>query len=172
MVVSDAAPLRYLILIDQIHLLGLIFGRVVLPKAVARELQHEHTPEKVKAWIVNPPEWLEERTVSEPDRTIDLGAGEQEAITLVQQSKSALLLVDDGPARKLAGERGIAIVGTLGILEEAARRDLIQLSEVIRRLRTETNFRGTSKLYEASLERDRKFRQSQELGQKTDEDVP
>jgi predicted nucleic acid-binding protein len=42
--------------------------------------------------------------------------------------------------RQVAEERGIAIIGTLGILDDAADQDLINLAEVIAQLQ-QTNFR-------------------------------
>lgn len=38
--VADTSPLNYLLLIDEIGLLPAIFGQVLLPEAVFRELQH------------------------------------------------------------------------------------------------------------------------------------
>jgi hypothetical protein len=37
-VVADTSPLNYLILIEQIHLLELLYGRVLVPHAVLDEL--------------------------------------------------------------------------------------------------------------------------------------
>jgi predicted nucleic acid-binding protein len=47
-VVSDTSPIHYLLLIDRIHLLPDLFGRVVIPPAVARELAHPSAPAEVK----------------------------------------------------------------------------------------------------------------------------
>jgi predicted nucleic acid-binding protein len=47
-VVADTSPLNYLILIDQADLLPSLFGEVLLPHAVHRELQHPKTPERVR----------------------------------------------------------------------------------------------------------------------------
>lgn len=57
-VVSDSTPLHYLILIDEIRILGKLFGQVVIPQAVFDELQHENTPPDVKSWIADAPPWL------------------------------------------------------------------------------------------------------------------
>jgi predicted nucleic acid-binding protein len=43
-VVSDAGPIHYLVLIGQIELLPVLYGQVVVPVAVVNELQHLHTP--------------------------------------------------------------------------------------------------------------------------------
>ena len=57
-VVADASPLRYLILIEHAHVLPALYGRVVVPPAVIRELNQERTPNLVRTWLSNRPEWL------------------------------------------------------------------------------------------------------------------
>jgi len=53
--------------------------------------------------------------------------GEIAAISLALEVGATWLLVDDGPARKAAGRRGLAIVGTIGVLEWAAARGLLDV---------------------------------------------
>jgi predicted nucleic acid-binding protein len=150
-----------LILIDQVQLLGTIYGHVIVPPAVVAELQRDRTPEKVRAWIAHPPQWFEMKTVNAgPDLLFRLGAGEQEALILAEQFQGYLLLVDERKAAKIARERGILVMGTLGVLEEGARRNLADLQVAIGRLREETNFRATPELYEAILERERRRREA------------
>jgi predicted nucleic acid-binding protein len=60
-VISDTTPLRYLIEIEEIHILEKLFGRIIIPEKVFEELQGKKTPEKVKAWIQSRPAWLEVR---------------------------------------------------------------------------------------------------------------
>ena len=48
-VVSDTTPLNYLILIDSVHVLPMLFGSVYAPSAVLRELLHPKTPDAVRA---------------------------------------------------------------------------------------------------------------------------
>jgi predicted nucleic acid-binding protein len=43
-VVADASPLRYLILIEHTHVLPALYGHVIVPPAVITELTHERTP--------------------------------------------------------------------------------------------------------------------------------
>jgi predicted nucleic acid-binding protein len=44
-VIADSGPLRYLIFIDQIGLLPLLYGRIVIPREVMRELTQTATPQ-------------------------------------------------------------------------------------------------------------------------------
>jgi predicted nucleic acid-binding protein len=86
-VIADTSPLNYLVLIGEAEILRRLYGRVVIPEAVLRELQHPETPAAVSEWIARRPVWLEiERTTIPPDQALRLlGEGEREAIILAQQ---------------------------------------------------------------------------------------
>jgi hypothetical protein len=58
------------------------------------------------------------------------------------------------------------IAGTLAVLEEAACRDLIDMDQAIKKLRS-TNYRATEELYQSSLERVRQRRLAEEQARKT-----
>jgi predicted nucleic acid-binding protein len=140
-VVSDTTPLHYLLLIRQEELLFRMFGRVIVPSAVYRELQRARTPYLVRMWVANPPGWFEVRGVArEPGPPPGgLGQGEWEAIALAQELKAELLLIDDREGRREARRRLLPVTGTLGILEKGAERGLIDLPAVLAKLQ-QTNF--------------------------------
>jgi predicted nucleic acid-binding protein len=48
----------YLIAINQIDLLPLLFGRILIPETVRDELASLKAPLSVQQWIAAPPEWL------------------------------------------------------------------------------------------------------------------
>ena len=50
-VVSDTSPLNYLLLCKAIDVLPALFGDVMVPPAVLRELQSEDAPDVVRAWL-------------------------------------------------------------------------------------------------------------------------
>jgi predicted nucleic acid-binding protein len=56
---------------------------------------------------------------------MQLDRGEREAILLAQELGAGAFLTDDLEGREEAIHRGIAVTGTLGILERAALRALI-----------------------------------------------
>jgi predicted nucleic acid-binding protein len=56
--VSNTTPLRYLIAIEQEHLLGKLFEKVFVPVAVHEELTDARTPENVRRCVVSLPAWL------------------------------------------------------------------------------------------------------------------
>jgi predicted nucleic acid-binding protein len=156
-VVSDTSPLNYLILLGHTGILPVLFGRVLIPPGVATELAHPGAPGTVRGWIERPPPWLEVTAPMVVDPKIRLGRGEREAICLAMERKADYLLVDDSPARQAATERGLVITGTLGVLEAAAGRGLIELPTVIGRLRR-TGFQITEQLLQAALARDARRR--------------
>jgi predicted nucleic acid-binding protein len=49
------------VVIEHDHLLPKLYGRVLIPPAVAEELNHESTPKVVRVWLAGPPSWLEIR---------------------------------------------------------------------------------------------------------------
>jgi predicted nucleic acid-binding protein len=57
-IVADASPLHYLILIERIELLAVLYRQVLVPDTVAGEMQHPRTPAQVQDWIAHPPSWL------------------------------------------------------------------------------------------------------------------
>ena len=144
-VVSDTTPVNYLVLIDQIHLLKELYGRLVLPRAAHEEMRREGAPEAVRAWTNQLPEWVEVREAASPDPGLKLGAGEREAIALAEELGADLLLVDDAKARREARRRGLAASGTLAVLVAAAERRLVDLPAAIAALR-QTTFRAPAGL--------------------------
>jgi predicted nucleic acid-binding protein len=150
-VVSDTTPLNYLILIESAHVLPAIFGRVYAPSAVLKELSHPKSPDAVRAWASNPPSWL---MVQDPGQIgpSKLGLGEVVAISLALELEAERVLIDDRDASREAVRSGLNVVGTLGILEEAAKRSLLDIEQKIKELK-QTNFRANDKLYQTVLER-------------------
>lgn len=155
LVVVDTTPINYLILLDHVDILPALFERVVIPQAVAMELRHPRAPAAVRAWIDAPPSWCTIRqSLGLPDAVLmQLGAGEREAIVLTQELPADTFLTDDLEGREEAIQRGIAVMGTLGILERAALRELIDLPAVIARLHT-TSFYAPPEIIAAMLARD------------------
>jgi len=155
LVVADTTPINYLILIGQVEILPSLFERVVIPQAVATELQHPRAPAAVRAWIETPPSWCAIRqSQREPDAMLmQLGAGEREAILLAHELPADTFLTDDLEGREEAIRRGLAVMGTLGILDRAALRELIDLPAVIARLQT-TSFYAPPEIIAAMLVRD------------------
>jgi predicted nucleic acid-binding protein len=154
-VVSDTTPINYLVLIGAEELLPALFVEILLPAAVLHELQAPSTPETVRQWITSHPPWLKTTTMaSPPDTTLShLDEGEREAIQLAVESRADLLLVDEKAARREATSRGLATSGTLGILDRAAEKGLVDFAQALHRLK-QTSFYLSSSVEEFFLKRD------------------
>ena len=159
-VIADASPLNYLILIGDVDVLRQMYGRVVVPAGVARELMARGSPSIVQTWASAAPDWIEVRRVDVPAEA-GLGAvdeGEAEAIVLAEGLRpDVLLIIDDRDGRREATRRGIATTGTLGVLNDAAERGLIDLAAALDRL-DRTTFRVSPALLRDLLERERQRR--------------
>lgn len=139
-VISDTSPISYLVRIGEIEVLPAIFGTVMVPPAVIKELQHAKAPPELRAWMQTPPAWLQECPPQHLLSGLDLDPGETEAISLAKEQGDSLLIIDEMKGRSVAAIHGILIIGTLGILEEADKRGLLEFLEAEKKLRA-TNFR-------------------------------
>ena len=79
-----------------------------------------------------------------------LDLGEREVISLAEELQADFVLVDEKTARVEARRRGLTVVGTIGILDRAASRQLIDLPEAIDRLKR-TTFRISLEILEKLL---------------------
>jgi predicted nucleic acid-binding protein len=159
-VVSDTSPLHYLILCGAEMALPRLFSKVVIPPAVFRELQQPNTPPPVREWARSLPPWAAVQAPKSLDLALDVDAGELEAICLACEIKAAAVLMDDRARRTAAIHCGLAVIGTIGLLEQAAARGLLELPQVMERLR-QTNARLDPELIHAALERDKARKQTQ-----------
>jgi len=154
-VISDASPLHYLVLVGEAEILHRLYGQVLVPLAVIEELQRGRTPTAVRSWVSDPPSWLEivpRGLVVAPGLGLELlGEGEREAIALAMNRRADMLLMDDREGVKEARRLGLTVTGTLGVLQRAAERSLLDLSEVVKRLQS-TNFRASPEVVRALLE--------------------
>ena len=153
LVVADTTPLRYLIVIQAIDVVPSLYERVVIPQAVRTELQHPRSPREVRAWLAAPPAWVEVRQPRQRTPLARLGPGEQEAIDLAEELHADLVLMDDEDGRLEAERRAMVVIGTLGVLERAAERGLLDLPTVLTRLQA-TNFFVDEALIQEALARD------------------
>ena len=143
LVIADTGPINYLILIGEIEVIPILYGRIIVPTSVCDELKRTRAPKLVRFWIAHPPAWLERRASSQvPDAEIwkaRLGAGERDAILLAQELSADDLLIDDLRGRREAQRRHLRFTGTLGVLRAAAKVGLLDLRSAVERLRR-TNF--------------------------------
>jgi predicted nucleic acid-binding protein len=140
-VIADTGPINYLILIGEIELLPALYDRVAGPLSVCEELGRLRAPEAVRAWIAQPPSWLDILTpTSSPDAGLaHLDAGERDAILLAEELAADQIVIDEIRGRREAQRRGLHFTGTLGVLAAGAEQGLIDLRSAVDRLR-QTSF--------------------------------
>ena len=161
--VADSSSLNYLILIDASHILPELFDRVLIPEAVAQELQSLGTPPEVVEWMSQSPSWLGFSSLASPlegEGLDSLGAGEREAIGLaLELGPDTYLLIDEARGRREANRRQVRYIGTLGVIDRAAARGFVDLPSVLERL-LQTSFYVTPDLLKTLLENDARRKQS------------
>ncbi len=157
LVVADTSPLNYLVWIGLAEILPTLYGQVVIPPEVRAELLAADAPPIVRAWANDLPSWIEIRAADAMlthDPGLDsLDSGERAAILLAMELEPAALLIDERAGSAIAHRIGLPVTGTLGVLDEAARRKLISLPDAIARLKR-TSFRYPKALVERLLEED------------------
>jgi len=121
-VVSNTSPITNLAAINQLHLLQQLYGSIIIPEAVYRELTDLDSPVPGTT-EVQTYDWIEMRQVENYSLVTlllrDIQKGEAEAIILAMELNDQLLLIDDLQARIEADSLGLKFTGLLGVLGEA-----------------------------------------------------
>lgn len=148
LVVSDTSPIVALARLDHVDLLPAVFDLTLIPPAVAAELIVRGV---LPTLIERPPHWLEIRAPQHLEPIAKLHKGELEAISLARENVGAMLLIDERHGRRAAQRLGIRIIGTVGLLEVAAKKRLIDLGETFERLK-QSDFWVSAALLDERLE--------------------
>ena len=153
-VIADTSPLNYLVLLGKSEILPTLYGRVLAPAAVLKEMSHPDAPELVRRWATSPPAWLEMVQVQKMDTTLaeHLGAGEREAISAALELHADLLLIDERAGRQEAETRHLRVAGTLAVLLRAGILGLVEFPETLREIQ-ELGFRVSSEIEATMLAR-------------------
>ena len=127
-VVSNASPIISLASIGQLDILEQLYGEVVIPTSVYREIAVVGEGQPGANEVATLP-WIVREQVSDPDFTASLrqklDEGEAEAIALAIQEGADLILLDERRGRQVAATFNLRILGTLGILIQAKRQGLV-----------------------------------------------
>jgi hypothetical protein len=146
-VVSDTSPLTALLTVGTADVLLKLFSEVIIPERVRDELLRGHS---------ELPSWLRVATVANQAQaqhyaqTVD--AGEAEAIELAKELHADQLLIDERKGRKLAVQEGVPVIGLLGVVLLARRRQIIPSARgLIDRLQEEAGMYLAEAIKEAAL---------------------
>ncbi|MEH2193162.1 MAG: DUF3368 domain-containing protein [Nostoc sp.] len=127
-IVSDTSSINNLAAINHLHLLQQLYGTVLIPEAVYRELTDPNflvagaTEVQTFIWIQTRP--IQDRILVEAFSN-ELDIGEAEAIALAVEMKADQVLIDERRGRMVAARLNISYTGILGILVEAKSQRLI-----------------------------------------------
>lgn len=128
-VVADAGPLIAFGRLRRIEVLARVFERIVVPRAVFEESQvHPGLPD-VRAIVSAHAAGLFVVEDSPPDLTrlppdVELGEGEAVAIAFAAE-RGYGVLIDEKLGRSVAEALNLKVIGTVGVLLIARRRNLI-----------------------------------------------
>ena len=153
LVISDAGPIIHLDELDCLNLLN--FPEVLIPESVFQEINNIRIIQFSKFpnfKIVSDPEIPTE--ILESYKIYDLHKGEAMAISLVLESKDAILLTDDSAARLFAVNLKMSVHGTIGILLRAVRMKLFTpqaMIEILSNIRTKSTLHISQKLIDESI---------------------
>jgi predicted nucleic acid-binding protein len=125
--ICDTSALIALHQVGLLHILPALGPTVAMPAAVAQELATGRS-EGHDAPDVASLKWLSIRTPAArpalPDAKL-LGVGESEVLWVALETPGGVAVLDEVPARRVAGQLGIAFTGTLGLLVDAKNRGMI-----------------------------------------------
>jgi predicted nucleic acid-binding protein len=155
-VVSDSSPLVTLAAVGRLDLLRALFTTVLIPDAVYREVV-THGEGRAGATEVSDASWIRRASVENTPLVralaLSLDVGEAEAIALALERDADLVLLDERRGRQQAERMGLTITGTLGVLVEAKRQNLIaEIRPILDALRAEADFWIADALYQRTLD--------------------
>ena len=131
-VVSDASPLIILAKLDRLGLLAALFDAdITVLRCVVSEVLGERAGllerQRLETFFEADARIVEFSGSDLASRT--LSASDQSSLIYCQQNNADWLVADERLLRRIAGGNGIAVIGTMGILLEAVRREILSKSE-------------------------------------------
>jgi predicted nucleic acid-binding protein len=124
-IISDTTPISNFIQIERLNILRLLYHEIIIPEKVVEELNAKFDFEG----ILTKNTWIKVGHLSKISEKLlafkNLDSGELEAISLALESKANKLIIDEVNGRVVAKNLGLEIIGTLGILTEAKKKNLI-----------------------------------------------
>jgi predicted nucleic acid-binding protein len=138
-VIIDAGPLMTLAKLNLLYLLKELYGRVHFARSVYDETVTEgmrqgyEDARTIYLFLVQmdwSPTEVDAARIAPDLRQAHLDRGERDTLALAAAMGSSLVLIDEADGRQAARARGLQVRGSLGILIEAYRRDLIGADEL------------------------------------------
>lgn len=126
-VIVNATPIISLVLIGQLELLRLLYGKILIPPAVQTEVLTGGV-KNIGVVELQKSNWIQFVPLQDPRRAdllSDLDRGEAEVIALAQELNADLIIIDERLARRHAKRLGLTLTGTLGVLLRAKEKGFV-----------------------------------------------
>lgn len=131
-VILDTSCLIVLSKINQINIIGKLFKDVVIPEAVADEFG-EDLPDFIKIKKVKSKNLKKMASAF-------LDKGESEVIAFALESSADGIVIDEKKGRKVAKELNIKVIGTIGLILLAYKKEIIKDPGVILKKMSQAGF--------------------------------
>ena len=129
-VLSNTTPLIALADLNQLDLLHKLYDIVVIPQAVMDEITSEPARSRVSGC-----DWILIEDIGDPSQrngfTARLHAGEVDTIVLAGEQEADLVIMDDAEAKKTAKDKGLNVIGTMGVLVRAKQKGFLDKVEPV-----------------------------------------
>lgn len=134
-------------MINEVDILRQLFGEVIIPEAVRWELSEKHS---------ELPSWIHVCSVQDKGLLIlvaqTLDPGESEAVVLAKELHADHLLMDERKGRRIAAKQGVPVIGLLGVILMARKRNIIPSArQIVERIDQEAGFYLSSQVKETAL---------------------
>ncbi len=150
--VINASPVIFLVKLDIINYLTLLFEELIIPKGVENEIaRHE---DDAKEWLSGKGKTYIKNVTNIPNyiSAWDLGAGESEVITYAKEHNNCIAALDDKAARNCAYSLNVKVIGTIGLILLMNKHNLItDVEDKLKELRN-LGFRINDDLYYHAIE--------------------
>jgi predicted nucleic acid-binding protein len=126
-VITNTTPVLSLLKINKLNLLRDLYGAVLVPQAVYREI--EAGKDMAFYTDLTQIEWIKIEQIREtnaPFYFFDLDAGEAEVLILAHEQQADLIILDETIGRMYAKQMNLKLTGTIGVLLKAKAQGLIE----------------------------------------------
>ncbi|MBI4861668.1 MAG: DUF3368 domain-containing protein [Candidatus Riflebacteria bacterium] len=126
-VIANTGPVSALALLDRLAILSRLYGEVLIPEGVMREL-HQGPGAQLRASRVSGQEGVRVVQLARPASArllMELDQGEAEVISLAEERGASLVIIDEALAREYASVLGFRVTGTVGVPLRARREGLV-----------------------------------------------
>jgi predicted nucleic acid-binding protein len=153
-VVANTTPLIALSHVGHLSVLKRLYGEIIIPEAVYKELSVKKESVCKKA-VDSSLDWIKvghiQNQMAKAMYKTQLHEGEVEVMILSQEVEADVVIIDDANAKKYAKYLGLPVTGTLGVLIKAKREGYVDELKPILYQMTEHGIYLSPKLIELCL---------------------